>query len=121
MTIRRVVPNVASDDTALSRAFYEDFLGLKQAMNLGWIATYVSPTNPTAQVSVVRRTEPGAPLITLSVEVDDVDQVYGDAVTRGLDIVFPLTDEPWGVRRFFVRDPDGVLINVLTHLSGASK
>lgn len=121
MTIRRVVPNVASEDTELSRAFYEGFLGLERAMDMGWIATYVSPTNPTAQVSVVRRTDAGAPPVTLSVEVDDVDRAYGAAVTRGLDIVYPLTDEPWGVRRFFVRDPDGVIVNVLTHLPRAGE
>ncbi len=116
MAIRRVVPNIVSDDADLSSGFYEDFLGLERAMDMGWIATYVSPMNPTAQVSVVRRTEPEAPPVTLSVEVDDVDRVHAYAIARGLDIVYPLTDEAWGVRRFFVRDPNGVIVNVLTHL-----
>ena len=30
-------------------------------------------------------------------------------------VVYPLTDEPWGVRRFFVTDPNGVIINVMNH------
>ena len=121
MAIRRVVPNITSDDADLSRVFYEDFLGLERAMDMGWIATYVSPTNPTAQVSIVRRTDTEAPPITLSVEVDDVDRTYSDAVARGFEIVYPLTDEPWGVRRFFVRDPNGVIVNVLTHLPRAGE
>jgi hypothetical protein len=29
--------------------------------------------------------------------------------------VHPLTDEPWRVRRFFARDPNGVVVNVLSH------
>ena len=33
----------------------------------------------------------------------------------GLSIVYPATDEPWGVRRFFVADPNGVIINILSH------
>lgn len=51
----------------------------------------------------------------VSIEVDDLDQVYERAVASGADIVYPLTDEPWGLRRFFVRDPNGAIINVTQH------
>ncbi|WP_201754440.1 VOC family protein [Micromonospora rubida] len=37
------------------------------------------------------------------------------ALAAGAEIVHELTEEPWGVRRFFVRDPDGHVINVLAH------
>ena len=37
------------------------------------------------------------------------------AQAAGAEIVHELTEEPWGVRRFFVRDPDGHVINVLAH------
>lgn len=37
-------------------------------------------------------------------------------IERGLKIVYPLTNEPWGVRRFFVADPNGVVVNVMCHL-----
>jgi len=53
---------------------------------------------------------------SVSIEVEDVDKLHAEAVSRGLEIVYPLTDEPWDVRRFFVRDPDGRVINVLMHL-----
>jgi uncharacterized glyoxalase superfamily protein PhnB len=53
----------------------------------------------------------------MSIEVDNVDEVHARAVERGLKIVRPLADEPWGVRRFFVADPNGIVINVLSHLS----
>jgi uncharacterized glyoxalase superfamily protein PhnB len=32
-----------------------------------------------------------------------------------VELVHPLTDEPWGVRRFFVKDPNGVVLNVANH------
>lgn len=80
-------------------------------MDMGWIMTFVSPSNPTAQVSVVRE-DASAPVVPqLTVEVADVDAVHDEAVRRGLEIVHPLTDEPWGVRRFFVKDPNGVVLN----------
>jgi uncharacterized glyoxalase superfamily protein PhnB len=45
----------------------------------------------------------------------DVDEAYGEAQRRGYEIVHPLTDEPWGVRRFFVRAPDGNVVNMVSH------
>jgi predicted enzyme related to lactoylglutathione lyase len=49
------------------------------------------------------------------VEVDDVDGAHAAAVSAGLRIVHPLTDEEWGVRRFFFEDPSGNVVNVLSH------
>ena len=43
------------------------------------------------------------------------------ALELGYNIVHPLTDEPWGVRRFFVRDPDGKVVNVISHLGSRNE
>ena len=94
MTVRRVVPNVQSEALKESRDFY-GLLGFEEVMNLGWITTPVPPD--------------------LSVEVEDVDAVYAIMRESGAEIVHPLQDEEWGVRRFFVRDPNGKVINVLSH------
>jgi catechol 2,3-dioxygenase-like lactoylglutathione lyase family enzyme len=120
MSIRRVVPNITSDTPDDSRSFYAGLLGFQVAMDMGWIMTFVSPSNPTAQVSVVRG-DASAPVVPqITVEVADVDAIHAEAVRRGLDIVHPLTDEPWGVRRFFVKDPNGVVINVAAHRGDAA-
>jgi catechol 2,3-dioxygenase-like lactoylglutathione lyase family enzyme len=116
MTIRRVVPDIKSTHLDESRSFYVDFLGLQMAMDMGFIMTFVSPSNPTAQISVMRDDGGSAVLPNVSVEVENVDEVYARAIDRGLDIVYPLTDEPWGVRRFFIVDPNGIILNVLSHL-----
>jgi predicted enzyme related to lactoylglutathione lyase len=117
MSIRRIVPNIVSPHPELCRDFYADFLGLRVAMDLGWIVTYVSPDNPTAQLSILRGEPPTVAdrTVSLSIEVADVDSAYREAVARGYSIVHPLTDEPWGVRRFHVTDPNGVVVNVLCH------
>jgi catechol 2,3-dioxygenase-like lactoylglutathione lyase family enzyme len=115
MSIRRVVPNITSDKLEASRDFYVGLLGFQVAMDLGWIMTFASPGNPTAQISVLRE-DASAPVVPqITVEVADVDAVHAEAVRRGLEIVHPLTDEPWGVRRFFVKDPNGVVLNVAGH------
>ncbi len=51
----------------------------------------------------------------VSIEVDDVDAVYERAVAAGAEVVYPLTDEEWGLRRLFVRDPNGAVVNVTQH------
>lgn len=119
MSIRRVVPNIASERFDESREFYTEFLGFEVAMDLGWVMTFVSPGNPTAQVTLLEAREPDVPHPHISVEVADVDAVHARAVALELEIVYPLTDEPWGVRRFYVADPNGVIINVLSHASDA--
>ena len=112
--IRRVVPNVRSEALQESREFY-GLLGFEETMNLGWIVTLASPSNPTAQVSLFTRDETAPVVADMSVEVDDVDAVYAAVRDSGSEIVHPLQDEEWGVRRFFVRDPNGRVVNVLGH------
>jgi catechol 2,3-dioxygenase-like lactoylglutathione lyase family enzyme len=46
---------------------------------------------------------------------DDVDAAYEEARQLGYELVCPITSEPWGVRRFFVRAPDGNVLNVVRH------
>jgi catechol 2,3-dioxygenase-like lactoylglutathione lyase family enzyme len=116
MDIRRVVPDIKSDRMEDSRDFYTGFLGFQVGMDLGWVITFVSPSNPTAQIIVLRAGESSGVQPQMSIEVDNVEEVHAKAIARGLQIVYPLTQEPWGVRRFFVADPNGVVINIVSHL-----
>jgi len=115
MSIRRVVPNLKSGRFDESRKFYTEFLGFNVAMDMGWVVTFASPSNPTAQVTLLKESDSAAPHPNISIEVTDVDALHAKAVAGGLQIVYPLTDEPWGVRRFHVVDPNGVVINVMSH------
>ncbi|MFI8305117.1 VOC family protein [Streptomyces sp. NPDC085927] len=114
MAVRRVMPIIQSEAAQESREFY-GLLGFEEVMNLGWIVTLASPSSPTAQVSVMTgdKTAPVTP--DMSVEVDDVEAAYVVMRDSGAEIVHPLQDEEWGVRRFFVRDPNGHVVNVLSH------
>jgi len=119
MSVKRIVPDIKSKHLDASRQFYVDVLGLEVAMDMGFIVTLVSPSNPTAQVSLMRDDDSSTILPQMSIEVADADDVHSRAVSHGLNIVYPLTNEPWGVRRFFVTDPNGIVINVMCHLGGA--
>ncbi|MFD9451948.1 VOC family protein [Streptomyces sp. NPDC059985] len=114
MAVRRVVPNVRSEAVRESREFY-GLLGFEEVMNHGWIMTLASPSAPTAQVSFMADDKTAPVVPDMSIEVDDVDAVHALVRDGGAEIVHPLRDEEWGVRRFFVRDPNGLVINVLGH------
>jgi catechol 2,3-dioxygenase-like lactoylglutathione lyase family enzyme len=109
------VPNIRSDRPAETRDFFAELLGFEVAMDLGWIATVSSPGNPSVQVNVIGNDDPSAPGI--SVGVPDVDAVHAKAVEQGREIVYPLRDEDWGVRRFMLREPSGTVVNVVSHRS----
>ena len=57
----------------------------------------------------------GTPVPDLSIEVDDLDETYDRVTSAGYRIDYGPSNEPWGVRRFYVRDPFGRLVNILAH------
>lgn len=57
MNIRRVVPDITSDHIEESRDFYAGFLGFQVGLDMGWVITFVSPSNPAAQITVMRGDE----------------------------------------------------------------
>jgi catechol 2,3-dioxygenase-like lactoylglutathione lyase family enzyme len=114
VTVRRIVPDLYTADRQASRRFFVDGIGLGVAMDLPFITTFASPLSPEVQISVLTADPTGlAP--DYSIEVDDADACAARMAALGCEIVYPLTNEPWGVRRFFVRDPAGKLANVLSH------
>jgi catechol 2,3-dioxygenase-like lactoylglutathione lyase family enzyme len=115
MVVKRIVPNIATTEVGKARAFYADFLGLELAMDLGWIATYTASGSMPPQVSVLSEGGSGTTVPDISIEVDDLDEALRRARALGLPIEYGPRSEPWGVRRFYVRDPFGRLVNILVH------
>ncbi|TIT29001.1 MAG: glyoxalase, partial [Mesorhizobium sp.] len=112
MKVKRIVANIATQDTAAAQHFYKDVLGLDVLMDQGWIVTSGSAETMTVQISFMTEGGSGTPVPDLSIEVDDVDEALAAMRKAGFAIEYGPADEPWGVRRFFVRDPFGRLVNV---------
>jgi catechol 2,3-dioxygenase-like lactoylglutathione lyase family enzyme len=115
MKVLRIVANIQTVETQAAKSFYEDILGLDLLMDHGWIVTYGSDQSMPVQVSIAREGGAGTPVPRLSIEVDDVDTAFQAMNRAGFTIVYGPVDEPWGVRRFYVLDPFGTLINILGH------
>ena len=115
MRATRIMANLRVADVEAAKSFYAEYLGLStEEFNMGWVARFTSPeTGANVQLVTRDAVAPVDPVI--SVHADDVDDAYEEAQELGYEIVHPLTTEPWGVRRFFVRAPDGNVINILQH------
>lgn len=117
MTVRRIVSNIATDAVADVQKFYADLFDLRVVMDQGWIATLASDQTGPVQISIAAEGGSGTAVPDLSIEVDDVDALYLRSQQLGHRIEYRLTDEPWGVRRFYLFDPTGKLLNILAHVN----
>jgi predicted enzyme related to lactoylglutathione lyase len=114
ISVRRIVADLASSKPEETAAFYRDVFGLSEAMNLGWVVTLAGGDAPI-QLTIASEGGSGTAVPHLSIEVDDLDEAEARAPKAEAAVVHGPTDEPCGVRRFFLSDPDGRIVNVLTH------
>ena len=111
-----VYTNLHVDDIAAARSFYADYLGLSdESITMDWVTRFSSPDG-AANVQLVTRDATAPEDSVATIRVDDVEVALDEAQQRGYEIVHPLTTEPWGVRRFFVRAPDGNVLNIAQHV-----
>jgi predicted enzyme related to lactoylglutathione lyase len=114
MGVKRIKPNILSERFDESRSFYNDVIGLGGGDGLDWIL-FFGTDQREVQLSVMKLDIKAHVHPDVSIEVDDVDEVYERACAAAAEIVYPIADEEWGLRRFFVRDPNGAIINVTQH------
>lgn len=117
MAVKRIVTDIQSTDVAAVRQFYEDVFDLEAVMDQGWIVTLSNGASAPTQVSIASHGGSGTDTPDMSIEVDNLEEVYARVKALGHKIVYDIADEPWGVRRFYVQDPAGKVLNVLTHTS----
>lgn len=115
MAVLRIVADLPASDPGKTAGWYADLLGLDVKMDMGWIVTMGGDLSAPVQLTMAREGGSGAPVPHLSIEVDDLDAVHTKANQMSADITYPLTTEHWGVRRFFLRDPEGRILNILSH------
>lgn len=116
MKVKRIVANIHTADVAAAKGFYGDLLGLDLLMDHGWITTYGSKERALVQVSIASEGGSGTETPDLSVEVDDLEEALKRVRKAGIAVEYGPAEEPWGVRRFYVRDPFGRLVNILEHI-----
>ncbi|HIW92580.1 MAG TPA: glyoxalase [Candidatus Corynebacterium avicola] len=119
MSIGRIVPNhTVSDRAALERAVeqHRSVLPMEVLMDHGWIVTLGDDRGHQVSIMTTDASAPVNPDVSCFLSTrQEAEDVLVQAQSAGAEIVHPLTEEPWGVVRFFYRDATGLVINVGTH------
>ena len=115
MKVTRIMSNTATSDLNKAATFYGGILGLELLMDHGWFQTYGSDAKMTVQVSFGSEGGSGTAVPDLSIEVDNIGAALARFKEANVPIEYGPVSEPWGVRRFYVRDPFGKLLNILQH------
>lgn len=118
MGVTRIVPNLPVTDVARANELYAQIFDLGVDMDLGWVGNLGPADTPAVQLQVMTSdaSAPCNPTISVGVSAPaDVDAIHERVVAAALEVVHPLTDEGWGVRRFFFRDHDDNVVNVVAH------
>jgi len=113
--VKRIVANIKTEDLSKADIFYHDILSLETLMNHGWIKTFGNDEEAKVQISFATQGGNDTEVPDFSIEVDNVDEIYDKMKNSGFEIIYKITDEDWGVRRFFVKDPFEKLVNILSH------
>ena len=114
--VKRIVANIKTNNLQKTGLFYQEILELDVLMDHGWIKTLGNDEEAKVQISFAEQGGNETEVPDLSIEVDNVEEIYDKMKNAGFEIKYELTHEDWGVHRFFVEDPFGKLINILTHL-----
>ncbi|MFB0614322.1 VOC family protein [Aurantiacibacter poecillastricola] len=109
MAVNRIVTNVATEELEKAKAFYCDLLDMTVAMDHGWIITLIGTGQASPQISFATEGGSGTPVPDLSIEVDDLPSILARLTDAGYAPSYGPVKEPWGVHRFYVRDPFGRL------------
>ena len=115
MKVKRIIANISAPDPSVVDTFYQRILGLDLTMDHGWIRTYAGAAKVAVLGSFASQGGSDTQVPDPSIEVDDLDEALSRVQAAMIPLEYGPTSEPWGVRRFYVKDPLGRLINILQH------
>ncbi len=122
-------PVLMTSDVAGTAAFYERHFRFAAAFTTDWYVHQTSIDDPATNLAIIDVNHETIPAdgrtpvagLILNFEVEDVDAEYARLVGEGLPMLIPLRDEPFGQRHFITRDPNGVLIDVITPIEPSAE
>jgi len=130
MKVTQYYPVLMVENVAEVSAFYQAYFGFRPLFDSDWYVHLQSIEDESVNLAVLdcdHDTIPDAARSTkaagmlLNFEVPDAAQVYDALQAKGLPILRPLRDEPFGQRHFITRDPAGVLIDVITPIAPSAE
>jgi len=113
MAVTRIVANLSAPDPMGLAKFYAQVFELDLPFDMGWITFLSTGASQTIELHTASEGGSGLELPVISIGVDDLDVTEAAVRAAGARVVYGPATEPWGLRRFFFRDPAGNLVNVV--------
>ncbi len=117
---------VISDKRVETERFYKEVLGFNLTFKNESYLLLQTPDGAN-ELSFLLPNEPNQPDIFqkpflsqgifVTFEVSDVNAIYNDVKSKGVEIVEELKDELWGDRHFIIKDPNGIGIDIVSYIS----
>lgn len=117
MTVTRIVPNLRADEPVALARFYAEVFDLDPVHDMGWIAFLQTGASQQIEMHTASQGGSGTDLPAISVEVDNFTETLARLAARDIAPAYGPVDEPWGICRFYFHDPEGNLVNVVTHIA----
>jgi predicted enzyme related to lactoylglutathione lyase len=113
MAVTRIVANLTAPDPVGLAKFYAEVFGLELPFDMRWIAFLSRDATQKIELHTASEGGSGTQLPVISIGVDDLEAAEAAVRAAGAEVVYGPASEPWGLRRFFFRDPAGNLVNVV--------
>ena len=113
MAVTRIVANLAAQDPMALAKFYKEVFELELPLDMGWIAFLSTDATQKIELHTASEGGSGTELPVISIGVENLRATETAVRAAGAQVVYGPITESWGLRRFFFRDPEGNLINVV--------
>lgn len=119
---------VVTERRAACRDFYIKWFGLQVAFEASWFVYLVATGAHPLGLAFMAPDHPSQPPgrdtfngkgVLLTLQVEDATAEFKRLKEGGVQIAYPLRDEPWGQRRFAVHDPSGTWVDVVQQIDPA--
>lgn len=101
-----------TDTLGFGVTFENDFYLLMHTADKSSEISFLKPNHPSQ--NALFQPEFNGKGVYLTIEVENVDEVYRKLKSKGVKPAFEIRDEEWGDRHFAIIDPNGVGIDIVT-------
>lgn len=116
MAVRRIIANLKAPEPMALARFYADLFGFELPLDMGWITFLEAGGTQKVELHAASQGGSGTDLPVISMAVDDLVEAEAAVRGAGAEVIYGPVREPWGIRRFYFRDPAGNLVNIVTHI-----
>lgn len=129
MHLQSAYPVIVTDKLRQCRDFYVENLGFQVVFEASWFVYLSSRETQAYGIAFMTPDHPSRPPgpeafngqgMFLTLQVEDAESQFREMEKHEVAIAYPLTDEPWGQRRFALVDQSGTWVDIVQQIEPAA-